>query len=120
MTTEAHRESDCLFCKIVQREIPNKIVHEDEMSLAFEDIGPKAPVHILVIPKKHIARLADLQEEDAPLVGHLFSVIPKLAKDHGVLENFRTVVNSGVGAGQSVFHLHIHLLGGRNFSWPPG
>jgi len=113
--------ADCLFCKIVQKTIPAKIVHEDESALAFEDITPQAPVHLLIIPKKHIARLADLVPEEAQILAHIFGFVPTLARKYGVLESgFRSVINSGAGAGQSVFHLHIHLMGGRTFRWPPG
>ncbi len=117
----SHLEADCLFCKIILKDIPGKVVHEDDKALAFEDISPQAPVHLLIIPKKHIARLADLQADDAALLAHLFSLVPILAEKYGVLESgFRTVINSGERAGQSVFHLHIHLMGGRDFRWPPG
>lgn len=119
--TQAHLEEACLFCKVIHKKLPSKIVYEDETALAFEDMAPQAPVHLLVIPKKHIARLADIQNKDTDILAHLFSIIPLLAEKHRVTESgFRTVINSGEGAGQSVFHLHIHLLGGRSFRWPPG
>ena len=112
---------DCLFCKIIAGEIPAKIVHEDELSIAFEDVNPQAPTHILIIPRKHLAGLNDAAAEDAPLLGHLHIVAAKLAKEKGIAEGgYRTLFNTGRGAGQTVFHLHLHLLGGRNFSWPPG
>lgn len=115
------READCLFCKIIDKKIPAKIVHEDEKSLAFQDINPQAPVHLLIIPKRHIIGLSTLQPGETEQVAHLFSVVPKLAREKGISESgFRTVVNSGREAGQTVFHLHVHLLGGRPFQWPPG
>ncbi len=121
MTENPHSEADCLFCKIIQKKIPSKIVYEDDVALAFEDISPKAPTHLLIIPKTHIARLADIEQKDEATMAHLFSVVRTLAKQHSLLEaGFRTVINSGESAGQTVFHLHIHLLGGRSFQWPPG
>jgi len=119
--TDSHSEADCLFCKIIQKKIPSKIVYEDDIALAFEDINAKAPVHLLIIPKTHIARLADIQQLDELTMAHLFSVIKTLAEQHELLDaGFRTVINSGESAGQTVFHLHIHLMGGRPFHWPPG
>ncbi|MFQ5597893.1 MAG: histidine triad nucleotide-binding protein [Nitrospiria bacterium] len=119
--SESPKESDCLFCKIVHQEIPSQIEYEDDVAIAFKDLNPQAPHHLLVIPKKHIARLDDFATQDLPEIAHLFSVVVKLAKRHALTESgFRTVINSGAGAGQSVFHLHIHLLGGRPFHWPPG
>ncbi len=108
-----------VFQKIIDREIPADIVFEDEHSLAFRDVNPQAPVHVLVIPKKPIARIADMEEGDEELVGHLFRVAGRVAAREK-LKDFRLVVNNGAGAGQSVFHLHIHLLGGRGMDWPPG
>lgn len=111
----------CLFCRIIQKEIVSKIVYEDTDTLAFEDIAKQAPVHLLIIPKIHLARLADLQAGDEHMMARLFTVVQKLAKEKNLLNSgFRTVINSGEGAGQTVFHLHIHLLGGRTFHWPPG
>ncbi len=110
-----------VFKKIIDREIPADIVYEDELSLAFKDINPQAPTHILVIPKKEIPSLNDLTDEDRELVGHLFLVVKKLAADLGLDKTgYRTVVNCGPDAGQAVAHLHIHLLGGRPLRWPPG
>ncbi len=110
-----------LFKKIIDREIPADIVDEDEHCLAFRDIHPQAPVHILIIPKKEIPSLAEIQEEDQWLLGHLLLKAKELAEKSGVLESgFRTVFNTRGAAGQQVPHLHLHLLGGRNFSWPPG
>jgi histidine triad (HIT) family protein len=108
-----------IFQKIIDREIPADIVFEDEHSLAFRDISPQAPVHILVVPKKPIARIADMKEGDEALVGHLFRVAGLVAAQEDI-EDFRLVVNNGAGAGQSVFHLHVHLMGGRGMAWPPG
>ena len=112
--------SDCIFCKIANKEIESDIVYEDDRAVAFNDINPHAPVHILVIPKKHIAGVAEAQDEDAELMGHLQLVAARLAKEKGVAEGYRIVVNSGPLAGQSVMHLHYHLLGGRRLNWPPG
>jgi histidine triad (HIT) family protein len=112
---------NCLFCKIINREIPAKIVYEDDAVLAFEDINPQAPVHLLVIPKKHIATTLDMTEDDHALVGRLLATANRLAMEKGVAEQgFRTVINCNRDAGQTVFHVHLHLLGGRPMSWPPG
>jgi len=110
---------DCLFCKIAAGEIPSRAVHSDEHVYAFHDIAPKAPTHVLVIPRKHIARLADAGEADRDLVGEVVARAAAIARDLG-LEHYRLVANNGEGAGQTVFHLHFHLLGGRPMSWPPG
>ena len=110
---------ECLFCRIAAREIPSKKVYEDDRIYAFEDIAPKAPTHILVIPKKHIARLSETGPEDAPLIGEVAARAAAIARDKG-LGHYRLVLNNGEGAGQSVFHLHFHLLGGRPLTWPPG
>jgi histidine triad (HIT) family protein len=110
---------ECLFCRIVKREIPSRKVYEDERVYAFEDIAPKAPTHILVVPKKHIARLSEAGAGDAPLIGETAARAAAIAREKG-LDDFRLVVNDGEGAGQSVFHLHFHLLGGRPLAWPPG
>jgi histidine triad (HIT) family protein len=113
--------SDCIFCKIIKKEIPSKIVYEDELVLAFKDINPAAPTHVLIIPKKHIPTLVDLTEEDAGLIGHIHLTASKLAKDLGLSEDgFRVVNNCKENGGQTVFHLHFHLLGGRSMLWPPG
>ncbi len=112
---------DCIFCKIVNKEIPAKIVYEDDKVLAFHDINPQAPYHILVIPKKHISLLTELTEEDKDLIGHIYLVINKIAKDLGFAERgFRVVVNCQEEAGQTVFHIHFHILAGRQMGWPPG
>jgi histidine triad (HIT) family protein len=112
---------DCLFCKIASGDVPAKIVYQDELAMAFDDIYPQAPQHKVIIPFKHIATLNDLQEEDTFLVGHLVQVGVKLAKQLGISnEGYRLVANCNAGAGQTVFHIHFHLLGGRRMSWPPG
>lgn len=111
----------CLFCKIVAGEIPAKRVHEDDELLAFEDIKPEAPVHILVVPKRHISTLNDLQTSDDSLVGSMVRRAALIAKERGIEDSgYRTVINCNGNAGQTVFHIHLHLLGGRRFSWPPG
>ena len=111
---------DCLFCKIGRKEISAKLVYEDEAIFAFEDIHPQAPTHILLCPRKHFVSLTDATAEDTVMVGRLQLVAAKLATERKLTDGYRTVVNNGRGAGQSVFHLHLHLLGGRAFSWPPG
>ena len=111
---------DTLFTKIINREIPADIVYEDDLCLAFKDISPQAPMHILMIPKKPIVNVASAEPEDVELLGHLMLKASEVAKEQGYGDAFRLVNNSGAGAGQSVFHLHIHILGGRPFSWPPG
>lgn len=111
--------AETLFSKIIQRQIPADIIYEDEQALAFRDINPQAPVHFLVIPKKPIAKLSDAADEDQALLGYLLLVANKVAAQEG-LTDFRLNVNNGAGASQTVFHLHIHVLGGRPFSWPPG
>jgi histidine triad (HIT) family protein len=111
--------ADTIFGKIARGEVPAQIVHQDDQALAFRDLNPQAPVHILVIPRKPIARLDEAQPADAALLGHLCLVASRVARDAG-LTDWRLVVNVGAGAGQSVFHLHLHVLGGRPFSWPPG
>ena len=109
-----------LFEKIADHEIPADLVYEDDQCVAFRDISPQAPTHILVVPRKPIPTLDDLIEEDEALVGHLFVVASKLAKQEGLDDGYRTVFNCGEAAGQTVFHIHLHLLGGRTLSWPPG
>ena len=111
----------CLFCKIVGREIPSQIVFENDHALAFKDLRPAAPSHALVIPKKHIAGIRDATPEDAATLGHVMLAARQVAEDLGLGETgYRIVVNQGANAGQSVFHLHVHVLGGRGLSWPPG
>lgn len=114
--------ADCIFCKIARKEIPSNLVYEDETVVAFKDLEPQAPVHVLVIPKKHIESLLALTDEDKALVGHILAdVVPQLARELGVAEKgFRVIANTGEEGGQSVKHLHFHLLGGRSMQWPPG
>jgi histidine triad (HIT) family protein len=113
--------TDCLFCRIVNKEIPSRLVYEDEKVLAFEDIKPQAPAHILIIPKKHLASLKEADENDQNLLGYLLLTARKIAQDKGLAESgFRLVINSGPDSGQEVYHIHVHLLGGRRFGWPPG
>ena len=111
--------ADTIFGKIARGEIPTDLLYEDDRALAFRDISPQAPTHILVIPRKPIPRLSGSEEEDEALLGHLLLVARKVAAQEG-LEDFRLVVNDGAGAGQTVFHLHVHVLGGRPMGWPPG
>ncbi len=110
---------DTLFSKIIDREIPADIVYEDELCLAFRDINPQAPVHILLIPKKPIPKLSDSKTEDQALLGHLLLTANKIAVEQEINSDYRLNINNGAGAGQTVFHLHVHILGGRIFSWPP-
>ena len=112
--------TETLFSKIITREIPANIVFEDEQCLALRDINPQAPVHILVIPKKPIDKIVNATKSDEELLGHLLIVASQIAKDEGYEDAFRLVINNGEGAGQTVFHLHVHLLAGRGFTWPPG
>ena len=111
---------ECLFCGIVQGKIPSKKVYEDDNTFAFEDIHPQGPTHLLVIPKKHIRGLKEATAEDAELIGRCQLVAANLARQRGIEDGYRTVLNVGPGAGQSVFHLHVHLIGGRPLHWPPG
>ena len=112
--------SDCIFCKIVKKEIPSQFIYEDDDVVAFKDLHPKAPTHILLIPKKHIEKLSDMKTEDISLGGKLLLAVSKVAEKEGIKENgFRVVVNNGKYAGQEVFHLHFHILGGKPMSWNP-
>ena len=111
---------DCLFCKIGDKKIPAKLVYEDAELFAFGDIHPQAPTHVLICPRKHIVSLTEAAAEDATLLGKLHLVAANMAKERKLTDGYRTVLNNGRGAGQSVFHLHLHLLGGREFRWPPG
>ena len=111
---------ETIFTKIINKEIPADIVYEDDLCLAFRDINPQAPTHILIIPKKSLPRLNDAEEADASLLGHLMLAANKVAAAEGVADDFRLVLNNGAGAGQEIFHMHFHLLAGRSFSWPPG
>jgi histidine triad (HIT) family protein len=113
--------SDCLFCRIIKREVPASIVYEDEHVLAFSDINPQAPVHVLVIPKRHIGSLNDIQPADDQIVGELVRRAAAIANERGVSAGgFRAVFNTNRDAGQTVFHIHLHLLAGRSLKWPPG
>lgn len=112
--------TDCLFCKIIKGNIPSKLIYEDDRVYAFHDIDPKAPVHFLVIPKKHIATLNDLQVEDEALMGHVLFTAQRLAKELGCDDGFRTVMNCKDLGGQTVYHIHMHVLGQRQLDWPPG
>ena len=112
---------NCIFCEILEKRRSAKIIYEDELSLAFDDINPQAPVHTLVVPKKHISTNLDLKGEDNALIGHLFQVANRIARDKGIAERgFRLVMNCNREAGQTIFHLHLHILGGRIMYWPPG
>jgi histidine triad (HIT) family protein len=111
----------CIFCGIIERKVSAKIIYEDEQSLAFEDINPQAPVHVLVIPKKHISTNLEIKEEDNALIAHLFQIANRIAIDRGIAERgFRLVMNCNPESGQTVFHIHLHILGGRLMHWPPG
>lgn len=113
--------SECVFCRIVEKKLSAKVVYEDDVSLAFEDVNPQAPVHVLVIPKRHIPTLLDVAEGDGMLFGHLVEVCRKIARDRGIAEKgFRIVTNCNPESGQTVYHIHVHLLGGRQMHWPPG
>jgi histidine triad (HIT) family protein len=112
--------SDCLFCNMIAGRIPTKKVYEDEKVFAFEDIKPQAPTHVLIVPKKHIVGVKEATAEDAEIIGYSHLVAAKLARERGIEDGYRTVYNVGPRSGQSVFHLHLHLLGGRDLKWPPG
>jgi histidine triad (HIT) family protein len=113
-------DSNCLFCRIVAGEIPSKKIYEDEHVYAFEDIAPQAPTHALIIPKRHFAGLKEAEAGDAEIIGQCHLAAARIARERNIEHGYRTVVNVGPGAGQSVFHLHVHLLGGRSLAWPPG
>ena len=112
--------TNCLFCRIIAGELPAKKVYEDEHTFAFEDIHPQAPTHVLVVPKKHIRGLKEAAPEDAEVIGRCHLVAAQIARQRRVENGYRTVLNVGPGAGQSVFHFHVHLIGGRSLAWPPG
>ncbi len=113
--------TDCLFCKIIDGQIPSKRVYEDDLATAIEDLNPQAPTHVLVLPKRHIATLNDFLPADDALIGHLVAVAAQIARDRGHAEGgYRTVFNCNRDGGQTVFHVHLHLLAGRSFRWPPG
>lgn len=111
---------DCLFCKIIDGRIPSKKVYEDEHTFAFEDIDPKAPTHVLIVPKKHLTGLKEATAANAEIIGRCHLAAAKIAKDRKIEDGYRTVLNVGPKSGQSVFHLHVHLIGGRDLRWPPG
>jgi len=112
--------SDCLFCKIVAGEIPSDKLYEDDDLMAFWDISPDAPKHFLVIPKKHIVDASDIKEEDEKVIGKMMRIAAQVSAENGISNGFRTVYNNGADAGQLVFHIHMHVLGGRRMTWPPG
>lgn len=114
------QSTDTIFSKIIRREIPADIVYEDDLALAFRDVNPQAPVHILVIPKKPISQLAESNADDGVLLGHLLLVAKQVAEKAGLNNGYRLVINNGADAGQTVYHLHLHILGGRQLAWPPG
>ncbi len=111
---------DCIFCKIAQGTLESDIVHEDDQAVAFRDINSQAPTHILIIPKKHIPTLAEASEQEGDLLGHLLLMARQVAEDQDLRDGYRVVLNNGMTAGQTVFHIHLHLMGGRAFDWPPG
>lgn len=112
--------TDCIFCRIAAGEV-GKLVYEDEFIAAFDDLNPQAPVHVLIVPKKHVARISEIGDEDAETAGRLIAAANKIARDRGIdSSGYRLVINCNEGAGQSVWHVHVHLLGGRAFAWPPG
>jgi histidine triad (HIT) family protein len=114
-------EQSCLFCRIVAQEIPSDLVHQDDRAIVIRDLNPQAPTHLLVIPREHIESLDDASQKDEALLGHLLRVAARVANAEGSGESgYRAVINNGAGAGQSVFHLHVHVLGGRTMNWPPG
>ncbi|MCH6568623.1 MAG: histidine triad nucleotide-binding protein [Acidobacteria bacterium] len=112
--------ADCIFCKIAQGELQSDIIREDDQAVAFRDINSQAPTHILIIPKKHIPTLAEASEQEGSLLGHLLLMARQVAEDQNLTDGYRVVLNNGVAAGQTVFHIHLHLMGGRAFDWPPG
>lgn len=116
----ATHDPDCIFCKIIKQEIPSDKVYEDEFVYAFKDINPISPTHILVIPKKHFANLNEVEAEDKHFLSEILFRAKEIAKEQGIENGFRTIINTGTGAGQTVFHIHLHLLGGRTYTWPPG
>jgi histidine triad (HIT) family protein len=114
-------DNNCIFCQIIEGEVPATIIHRDERAVAFEDVNPQAPVHVLIISHEHIESLDEATRRDEATLGHLLRVAARVANERGLSESgYRTVINTGAGAGQSVFHLHVHLLGGRPMGWPPG
>ena len=121
MPADRTPQPECLFCRIVRGELPSRTVADDDLVLAFHDIAPRSPTHILVIPKAHIPSAADLEETDGPLLGRLFATTARIAREQGIADDgYRIVSNVGRWGGQTVDHLHLHLMGGRSFDWPPG
>lgn len=115
------KDHNCIFCKIAAKQIPAKLVHEDDMAIAFEDINPQAPTHILIVPKHHVPDIHSMTPADRQMVGHLFLIAQSIAEKQGLDQRgYRMVINNGRDAGQTVFHIHLHLLSGRSFAWPPG
>jgi len=112
--------ADCLFCKIAAGTIPTKHIYEDDLCLCFSDINPQAPTHLLIIPKRHITSHAQTEADDARLLGHMMSKVAEIARSHNLTNGYRVVMNTGRDGGQTVDHLHLHLLGGRHMTWPPG
>ncbi len=112
--------SDCLFCNMVQGTVKSRKVYEDDKVFVFEDIKPQAPTHVLIVPKKHIRGLKEAQPEDAEIIGYMHLVAVQIARERGIEDGYRTIFNVGPNSGQSVFHIHLHLIGGRRMSWPPG
>lgn len=110
----------CLFCRIIEGSIPSKAVYQDDQCYVFADINPQAPVHVLVVPREHISSIADMSKEHSALIGHLHSVAAEIARSKGLTKGYRTVINTGEDGGQTVEHIHVHLLGGRPLTWPPG
>jgi len=114
-------DPNCIFCKIIAKKIPASIIHEDDYAIAFEDVNPKAPVHTLIVPRKHITDIHSIAVSDRELIGHLFFVAKTIASQKKLdIGGYRVVINNGFDAGQTVFHIHLHLLAGRKFTWPPG
>lgn len=113
-------DENCLFCRVIAGKIPSKKVYEDEIVFAFEDINPQAPTHVLIVPKKHIAGINTASTEDIEIIGYSQLIAAKLGRERGIEDGYRTVYNVGPRSGQSVFHLHLHLIGGRDMKWPPG
>ncbi len=115
------QDPNCIFCKIIEKKIPSRIVYEDLLAIGFEDVNPQAPVHILVVPKKHISEIHSMTPADKDIVGHLFLAAKNIAEEKGLHDKgYRMVINNGAGVGQTVFHIHLHILSGRRFAWPPG
>jgi histidine triad (HIT) family protein len=114
-------EDNCLFCRIIAGDVPAEVVHKDERCVAIRDVNPQAPTHVLIIPREHMESLNDVSQRDETLLGHLLRIAARIANDEGHADTgYRTVINTGAGAGQSVFHLHVHTLAGRTMTWPPG